>query len=39
VRSRRRRLRSAYPRFFLGVIVLAVVGNAAEYFASIYFAR
>jgi Ca2+:H+ antiporter len=25
--------------FFLGVIVLAVVGNAAEYFSSIYFAR
>ena len=25
--------------FFLGVIVLAVVGNAAEYVAAIYFAR
>ena len=25
--------------FFLGVVVLAVVGNAAEYFSSIYFAR
>jgi Ca2+:H+ antiporter len=25
--------------FFLGVIVLAVVGNAAEYFSSVYFAR
>jgi Ca2+:H+ antiporter len=25
--------------FFLGVIVLAVVGNTAEYFSSIYFAR
>jgi Ca2+:H+ antiporter len=25
--------------FFLGVIVLAVVGNAAEYLSSIYFAR
>lgn len=26
-------------RFFLGVIVLAVIGNAAEYVAAIYFAR
>jgi Ca2+:H+ antiporter len=26
-------------RFFLGVVVLAIVGNAAEYVASIYFAR
>ncbi len=26
-------------RFFLGVVVLAVVGNAAEYVAAIYFAR
>jgi Ca2+:H+ antiporter len=25
--------------FFLGVIVLAIIGNAAEYFSSIYFAR
>jgi Ca2+:H+ antiporter len=25
--------------FFLGVIVLAIVGNTAEYFSSIYFAR
>ncbi len=25
--------------FFLGVIVLAVVGNAAEYVAAVYFAR
>jgi Ca2+:H+ antiporter len=25
--------------FFLGVIVLPLVGNAAEYFAAIYFAR
>jgi Ca2+:H+ antiporter len=25
--------------FFLGIVVLAVVGNAAEYFAAIYFAR
>jgi Ca2+:H+ antiporter len=25
--------------FFLGVVVLAIVGNAAEYFSSIYFAR
>jgi Ca2+:H+ antiporter len=25
--------------FFLGIIVLAVVGNAAEYFAAIFFAR
>ena len=25
--------------FFLGVIVLAIVGNAAEYVAAIYFAR
>ena len=25
--------------FFLGVIVLAVVGNAAEYFSAVYFAR
>lgn len=25
--------------FFLGVTVLAVIGNAAEYFAAIYFAR
>ncbi|MGE5130976.1 MAG: calcium/proton exchanger [Sphingomonadaceae bacterium] len=25
--------------FFLGVVVLAVVGNAAEYFSSVYFAR
>lgn len=27
------------PAFFLGVIVLAIVGNAAEYVAAIYFAR
>lgn len=26
-------------RFFLGVVVLAVVGNAAEYVSAIYFAR
>ncbi len=26
-------------RFFLGVVVLAVVGNAAEYVAAVYFAR
>lgn len=26
-------------RFFLGVVVLAIVGNAAEYVAAIYFAR
>ena len=26
-------------RFFLGVVVLAVIGNAAEYVAAIYFAR
>lgn len=26
-------------RFFLGVVALAVVGNAAEYFAAVYFAR
>jgi Ca2+:H+ antiporter len=26
-------------KFFLGVIVLAVVGNAAEYVAAVYFAR
>ena len=26
-------------RFFLGVIVLAIVGNAAEYVAAVYFAR
>jgi Ca2+:H+ antiporter len=25
--------------FFLGIIVLAVVGNAAEYFSAVYFAR
>lgn len=25
--------------FFLGVVVLAIIGNAAEYFSSIYFAR
>ena len=25
--------------FFLGIIVLAVVGNAAEYISSVYFAR
>ncbi len=25
--------------FFLGVVVLAVVGNAAEYFSAVYFAR
>ena len=26
-------------RFFLGVVVLAIIGNAAEYVAAIYFAR
>lgn len=26
-------------KFFLGVVVLAVVGNAAEYVAAVYFAR
>jgi Ca2+:H+ antiporter len=26
-------------RFFLGVVVLAIVGNAAEYVAAVYFAR
>jgi Ca2+:H+ antiporter len=26
-------------KFFLGVIVLAIIGNAAEYVAAIYFAR
>jgi Ca2+:H+ antiporter len=25
--------------FFLGVVVLAIIGNAAEYFSSVYFAR
>lgn len=25
--------------FFLGIVVLAIIGNAAEYFSSIYFAR
>jgi Ca2+:H+ antiporter len=25
--------------FFLGIIVLPLVGNAAEYFAAVYFAR
>ena len=25
--------------FFLGVVVLAIIGNAAEYFSAIYFAR
>jgi Ca2+:H+ antiporter len=25
--------------FFLGIIVLAIVGNASEYFAAVYFAR
>src|SRR6185369_4533732 len=25
--------------FFLGIIVLPVVGNASEYFAAVYFAR
>lgn len=28
-----------FSRFFLGVVVLAIVGNAAEYVAAIYFAR
>ncbi len=31
--------RLGLTRFFLGVIVLAVIGNAAEYVAAIYFAR
>ena len=31
--------RLGLSRFFLGVIVLAVIGNAAEYVAAIYFAR
>lgn len=31
--------RLGVSHFFLGVIVLAVVGNAAEYVAAIYFAR
>jgi Ca2+:H+ antiporter len=26
-------------RFFLGIVVLAIVGNAAEYIAAVYFAR
>ena len=25
--------------FFLGIIVLAIVGNAAEYVSAVYFAR
>ncbi len=31
--------RLGLSRFFLGVVVLAIVGNAAEYVAAIYFAR
>ena len=28
-----------FSRFFLGIVVLAIIGNAAEYVAAIYFAR
>lgn len=31
--------RMGLPPFFLGVVVLAIIGNAAEYVAAVYFAR